>query len=160
MEPKVQNGARSLRWLALAGGIGLIALAFAAATHVADTREGLIAEVVTLFAALAGISLVLYGIFGGARPAAPRASPPTPARASAPDVRSVRDLITGGAGLAVAVVLLSGLAASAGIQWAGLGIVLLLPMIAGSVYLCVRFIRAPLRSWKLELKKPRGPAQP
>jgi hypothetical protein len=42
----------------------------------------------------------------------------------------------------VSVVLIGGLAISAGWQWAALGSVMLLPMIAGSAFLCVRFLRA------------------
>jgi mannose/fructose/N-acetylgalactosamine-specific phosphotransferase system component IIC len=45
-------------------------------------------------------------------------------------------------GLVLAVVLLAGLSVSGGALWAGLGFALLLPMIAGSVYLCVRFLRS------------------
>ena len=55
-----------MRWVSLGAGIALTVLAFAAATRVADTREGLIAEVITLLAGLAGISLLLYGLIGGA----------------------------------------------------------------------------------------------
>lgn len=40
------------------------------------------------------------------------------------------------------MILLGGLALSGGGLWLGLGFALLLPMIAGSVYLCVRFLRA------------------
>jgi hypothetical protein len=139
-----------LRWLALGVGVLLMALAFAAATRVADTREGLIAEVVTLLSALAGISLVLYGMFARLVHA-PRTSSRSVPGPPAPSVRPVRDLLVGGAGITLTVVLLVGLAASAGIQWAGLGAVLLLPMLAGSAYLVGRFVRAPERSWTLEL---------
>jgi len=148
-----------MRWLSLAVGIALIAVAFAAATRVADTRDGLIAEVILLFSALVGITLILYGMFATIRPRGTGSGQPA-ARPPAPSVRSVRDLLVGGAGVAVAVILLGGLAASAGIQWAGLGAVLLLPMIAGSLYLCVRFLRAPMREWKVVLRKPEVPKQP
>jgi vacuolar-type H+-ATPase subunit I/STV1 len=86
----------------VAGGL-LIAVAFAAATRVANTREGLIAEVITLLSGLAGMTLVFFGLFSGARP--------------------------GGWGI------------SAGWQWAALSAVVLLPMIAGSAVLCIRFLR-------------------
>lgn len=143
-----------MRWVSLGAGIALIVLAFAAATRVADTREGLIAEVITLLAGLAGISLLLYGLIGGARRSSPGAERPLPAKVPAPAVRPVTDLLLGGAGIATAIVLVSGLAVTGGFQWAGLGLVLLLPMIAGSIYLCVRFVRAPAREWKIDLRRP------
>lgn len=151
-----------MRWLSLAAGICLVAIAFAAATRVTNTQEGQIAEVVTLLAGLAGISLLLYGLLAGTRRPAAKTNAISAAGPSSPAVRSVRDLVTGAAGIALALVLLGGLAASAGVAWAGLGLVLLLPMIAGSAYLCVRFIRAPIRSWKLELwtSGRRNPAEP
>jgi hypothetical protein len=132
-----------LRWIALAAGLALVALAFAAATRVADTREGLIAEVVTLLAGLVGVSLLIYGWAARWRPAAPE--PPrndaavTPAE---PKRRTRRDLLLGAAGVAVGLVLLAGLAASGGPLWAALGLALLLPMLSGSVYLCVRYFRS------------------
>lgn len=129
-----------MRWLSLVAGIALVALAFAAATRVADTRDGLIAEVVTLFSGLAGVSLVLYGLFAGARPASKpglAATPRPPARAP-----SGRDLAIGAGGLGLAAILLGGLFISAGWQWAALGFVILLPMIAGSAFLCGRFLMA------------------
>lgn len=143
-----------MRWVSLGAGIALIALAFAAATRVADTREGLIAEVITLLAGLAGISLLLYGLLAGARRSTPGAERPLPAKVPAPAVRPVTDLLLGGAGIAIAIVLVSGLAITGGIQWAGFGLVLLLPMIAGSTYLCMRFFRAPAREWKIDLRRP------
>lgn len=104
----------------------------------ADTREGLIAEVITLLAGLVGVSLVLYGLLAGARPASrpsvPQALPPARTPSS-------RELAIGIAGLVVAVILIGGLAISAGWQWAALGSVMLLPMIAGSAFLCFRFLR-------------------
>ena len=115
-------------------------LAFAAVTRVSDTREGLIAEVITLLAAIAGIGLLIYGL--AARKDVPPA--PTQARRAEPAERrrSPRDLGLGVGGLALAVILLSGLAASGGLLWSGFGFALLLPMIAGCVYLCVRFLRS------------------
>jgi hypothetical protein len=127
-----------VRWLSLIAGAGLIAIAFGAATFVADTREGLIAEVVTLMAGLLGVSLLLYGLLARARPA------PRPAVSVPPAVRapSSREFTIGAGGLGLAVILIGGLAVSAGWQWAALGSVMLLPMIAGSVFLCGRFLRA------------------
>jgi hypothetical protein len=128
-----------VRWLALVVGAGLIAIAFGAATFVADTREGLIAEVVTLMAGLVGVSLLLYGLLAGARHSPRPSVSPVPATARAP---SSREFTIGAAGLGLAVVLIGGLAVSAGWQWAALGSVMLLPMIAGSAFLCGRFLRA------------------
>ncbi len=122
-------------------GAGLIALAFGAATHVADTREGLIAEVITLMAGLVGVSLLLYGLLAGAARPAPRpttsSSPPAPVRAPSP-----KEFTIGAAGLGLALLLISGLAITAGWEFAALGSVMLLPMIAGSAFLCGRFLRA------------------
>jgi disulfide bond formation protein DsbB len=128
-----------VRWLSLVVGFGLVVIAFAAASHVADTREGLIAEVITLLAGLVGVSLVLYGLLAGARPAARQSVPQARSPARTP---STRDLTIGAAGLVLSVVLIGGLAVSAGWQWAALGCVMLSPMIAGSAFLCVRFLRA------------------
>jgi hypothetical protein len=129
-----------VRWLSLVAGAALIAIAFGAANFVADTREGLIAEVVTLMAGLVGVSLLLYGLVAGRRAAAPRpaVSRPPPAARQA----SSREFTIGAAGLGVAAILIGGLAVSAGWQWAALGSVMLLPMIAGSAFLCARFLRA------------------
>jgi hypothetical protein len=127
------------RALSLIVGAGLVAIAFAAGSRVADTREGLIAEVVTLLGGLVGVSLVLYGLLAGARPA-PRPSTThlsTPARPP-----SAREFSIGAAGLGLAVVLIGGLVVTAGWQWAALGSVMLSPMIAGSALLCGRFLRA------------------
>ena len=128
-----------MRWLSLGTGIVLIGVAFAAATRVADTREGLIAEVITLLGGLAGISFLFYGLFAGARRPVPASirRPTQPAT-----MRPARELAIGGGGLLLAAVLLSGLVISGGWPWAALGLVLLLPMIAGSAYLCARFLRA------------------
>jgi len=127
-----------VRWVSLVAGACLVAIAFGAATHVADTREGLIAEVVTLMAGLVGISLLLYGLLAGTR-AAPR---PSAVRTPAP-VRppSAREFAIGAAGLGLAVLLIGGVAVTAGLQWAAVGSVMLLPMIAGSAFLCGRFLR-------------------
>ena len=128
-----------MRRLAVVPGVVLIAIAFAAATRVANTREGLIAEVITLLAGLAGLTLVFFGLFSGLR-LAPRPSvdrPPAPARPP-----SMRDFALGAAGLLLAVFLIGGWGISAGWQWAALSVVVLLPMIVGSAVLSIRFLRA------------------
>lgn len=128
-----------MRKAALIAGSALVVIAFAAATRVADTREGLIAEVVTLLASLAGVSLLIYGLT-----ARSRSSPAKQAAAAAnrdrPRTRS--DLVYGAAGVVVAIVLVAGLALSGGPMLAVFGLALLLPMIAGCVYLCLRYLRA------------------
>ena len=120
--------------------MALAVLAVAAVTRVSDTREGLIAEVVTLLAALGAVTLLIYGLAARRdfipRPVATRAAPPAPAP------RSRRDAALGIGGLVLAAVLLTGLAISGGMLWAGFGLGLMLPMIAGSIYLCVRFFRS------------------
>jgi hypothetical protein len=131
-----------LRWAALFAGVALVVLAVAAVTRVADTREGLVAEIVTLLSALAGISLLMYGLTARPRPAAVGGVQPVRPSASAPRRRTPRDLVLGAGGVVLALVLLGGLAVSGGMLWAGLGLALLLPMLAGSVYLCVRFLRS------------------
>lgn len=143
-----------MRWVSVGAGVALLVIAFTAATRVADTRQGLIAEVVTLLAGLAGISLLLYGLIGGASRSTSRVERPRPATLPPPAVRPLTDLLAGAGGIVIALVLLGGLAITGGFEWAGFGLLILLPMIAGSVYLCVRFARAPARNWKIELKKP------
>ena len=123
----------------LVAGAALVVLAFASATRVADTREGLIAEVVTLFSSLAAVGLLMYGLT--ARRGQASASPPQPPTVTLRP-RTRRDLLLGTGGVVLAALLVVGLAISGGPLWAGLGLVLLLPMISGSVYLCVRFLRA------------------
>jgi hypothetical protein len=120
-------------------GVVLIAIAFGAATRVANTRDGLIAEVITLLGGLAGMTLVFFGLFSGARPAvrSPAPRPPAPARPP-----STRDFALGAAGLVLAVFLIGGWGISAGWQWAALSVLVLLPMIVGSAVLCFRFLRA------------------
>jgi hypothetical protein len=120
-------------------GAALAVVAFAAATRVADTREGLIAEVVTLLAGLVAVGLLMYGLTARAWPSR-GGQPVRPAPRARPRTR--RDLLLGAGGVVLAVVLVMGLAWSGGVLWAALGFVLLLPMLAGCVYLCVRFMRA------------------
>ena len=131
-----------MRWASLGAGAALVALAFAAATRVSDTREGLIAEVITLLGGLAGVSLLIYGL-AARRRAGDQPATASPHRAGFTSrARSTRDILLGAGGIALALILLGGLALSGGGLWLGLGFALLLPMIAGSVYLCVRFLRA------------------
>lgn len=127
-----------MRWGAVVAGFALIAIAVAAVTRVSDTREGLIAEVITLLGAVAGISLSIYGLTARRRPG----SAPTPRAMRQAQPRSSKDLKLGGAGIALSLALVVGLAISGGFLWAALGLALLLPMISGSVYLCVRYLRA------------------
>ena len=130
-----------MRWTALAAGAALTALAFVAVTRVADTRQGLLAEVITLLAGLAGVSLLIYGLTARKRPDAGR-MPAAMEIKQTERARSSRDLLLGAGGIVLALILLTGLAISGGALWAGLGLALLLPMLAGSVYLCVRYLRA------------------
>lgn len=142
-----------MRWLALATGAVLVTIAFLAGARVADTREGLIYEVIALLAGLAGVGLVLYGWVAPAARAhagVPRApiAPTPPVR-----IRSANDLLMGGGGLVIAAVLVTGIAFNAGMLWALMGLALLLPMVIGCGYLCLRFLRAPQREWKIDLQR-------
>jgi hypothetical protein len=128
-----------VRRLYVLAGVVLIAFAFAAATRVANTREGLIAEVITLLGGLAGMTLVFFGLFSGPRLSTRSTAPLQRAPARPP---STRDFALGAAGLVLAVLLISGWGISAGWQWAALSVVVLLPMIVGSAVLCIRFLRA------------------
>ena len=128
-----------MRWVALGAGAGLIALAFGAATRVADTREGLIAEVITLMAGLFGVSFLLYGLLAGAARPSPR---PVMSRATPVRPPSRKEFTIGAAGLGLAVLLIGGLAITAGWELAALGTVMLLPMIAGSGFLSGRYLLA------------------
>jgi hypothetical protein len=142
-----------VRWAALGAGVVLVVAAFLAGSRVADTREGLIYEVVTLLAGLAGVSLLLYGLVApmsraGGTPQSPRVAPPTSQR-----VHNAGELLVGVAGLVISAVLLGGIAATAGWLWALLGGVLLLPMIAGCIYLSLSFARAERREWTIDFQK-------
>jgi hypothetical protein len=141
-----------VRAISVTSGALLIALSFGSATLVADTRPGLIAEIVTLLAGLAGVGLLLYGLVPK-RPGKPAAGETSPPPRPRPAVRSLNDLLIGASGLLLAAVLLVGLAVSAGWQWSIMGAVLLLPMAIGSVYLLAAFVRAPRREWKIELPR-------
>jgi hypothetical protein len=142
-----------VRWIALAAGAVLVTIAFLAGSRVADTREGLIYEVIALLAGLAGVILVLYGwVAAAAR--APAGSPQPPVGLPSPEqTRSATELLIGGGGLVIAAVLVLGIGLSAGVPWALIGLLLLLPMIIGCAYLCLRFLRAPQREWKIDLQK-------
>ncbi len=128
-----------MRKFAVVAGAALVVVAFAAATRVADTRHGLIAEVLTLLAGMVAVGLLIYGLAARReiRPGEPsvRAQRPAPPRTS-------RDLVLGAGGVALSAVLVVGLGVSGGPLSAAFGLVLLIPMIAGCVYLCVRFLRA------------------
>jgi hypothetical protein len=137
-------------------GVVLIAGAFAAATRVADTREGLVYEVVTLLAGLAGVSLLLYGLVATRRSSRPAAQMPPPATSPVEKVHNAGELLAGVSGLVVAAILLAGIAATAGALWAVLGSIMLLPMMAGCLYLCFTFARGPRRDWKIDLAKLRS----
>ncbi|HKC19973.1 MAG TPA: hypothetical protein VKE27_10120 [Candidatus Dormibacteraeota bacterium] len=128
-----------MRIPAIVIGFALVLVAFTAASRVADTHEGLVAEVVTLLAGLAAVGLLMYGLVARARPS-PTSKAVRPA--TPPRPRTRRDLLLGAGGVLLALVLVTGLAWSGGPLWAALGFVLLLPMLAGCVYLCVRFVRA------------------
>lgn len=130
-----------MRWIALVAGAALVVLAFAAASRVTDTREGQVAEAVTLLGGLAGILLLTYAWMARPRPAAAVGAAAS-SGAAAERRRSSRDLVLGAGGIALALVLLGGLAFSGGVLWAGFGLALLVPMLAGCVYLCVRFFRS------------------
>ena len=140
------------RWIAALLGLALVVVAFVAAGRVADTREGLIAEVVTLFAGLAGMLLLLYGLI----PKRPERRPKEPTSAAIrreAGPRSANDLLLGSAGLLVAAVLLTGLVMSGGWQWALIGGLLLVPMVAGCIYLCAAFAAAPERDWTIDVRR-------
>jgi len=142
-----------VRWLALAAGAALVALAFLEGSRVADTRDGLISEVIALFAGLAGVLLILYGwIANNIRSPARRAMPPVRSQPTT-EVRTANDLVIGSSGLLLAVVLVAGIGLSAGLEWAAMGLVLLLPMGIGSGYLCWRFLRSPQREWTVDLRR-------
>jgi hypothetical protein len=137
----------------LLAGLLLVGLAFLAAGRVADTREGLISEVITLLAGMAGVLLVLYGLFATSGKTSGQAEPQGRIRSTPPRVRSANDLLVGGGGLLIAMILIVGIALSTGPLWGLLGLVLLLPMVVGCAYLCVRFLRAPEREWRIDLQR-------
>ena len=142
-----------MRWLALGTGAVLVVVAFMAGSRVADTREGLVFEVIALLAGLAGVILVMYGWV--AATARAHAGPPH-ARATlpaAPQVRSANELLIGGGGLLTVAFLVAGIALSSSVLWALLGLVLLMPMAIGCAFLCLRFLRAPQRDWRIDIDR-------
>jgi hypothetical protein len=147
----------SMRWMSLGVGAALVATAFFAASRVADTREGLIYEVVTLLSGLVGVSLLLYAFV--ARGSRSMVATPTPARVDTPKVdrvHSADELLMGAGGLVLGALLVTGLALSGGTTWALIGLVALLPMIAGCAYLCYGFVRGPKREWRIDLLRLTG----
>jgi hypothetical protein len=142
-----------VRWLALASGAVLVAIAFVAGGRVADTRAGLVFEVIALLAGLGGISLIMYGwVASSARAYAGSQRRPV-TREQPVQIRSANELLIGGSGLVIAAVLVGGIGLSAGLGWTLMGVLLLLPMVIGCAYLCLRFFRAPQREWRIDLKK-------
>jgi hypothetical protein len=107
--------------------------------------------VITLMAGLAGVSLVLYGLVATlGRPQA-RVSEPQRTIPVAEKVHNAGELVLGVFGLLVAAILVVGIGVSAGVLWALVGSILLLPMIAGSAYLCLSFARGPRRAWRIDV---------
>jgi hypothetical protein len=142
-----------VRWLALASGAVLVAVAFLAGAGVADTRQGLVFEVIALLAGLAGVSLILYGWVAPAARAYPARPDQAVTLAAQVKIRSANELLVGGGGLVVVAILVIGIGLSAGIGWSLMGMLLLLPMSIGCTYLCLRFFRAPQREWKIDLQR-------
>jgi hypothetical protein len=142
-----------MRWPALGAGVVLVAVAFLAAGHVADTRAGLISEVITLFAALTGVSLLLYGLVATLSSSRPNAPARPVVTKVGEQVHNAAELLVGGTGILVAATLLVGIGITASAGWALLGAVMLLPMIVGCLYLCYAFARGPRRDWKVDLQK-------
>src|SRR5438552_9047082 len=102
-----------MRRISLVAGAALVILAFGAATRVSDTREGLIAEVVTLLGGLAGVGVLVYGLTVRRRESQ-ASTPYVPRRGSAPGERggeiprprSTRDILLNGGGITVSMILL------------------------------------------------------
>lgn len=150
--PHEQTGrVSSLRWLSILMGLALIAVAVVAATRVENSRQGLIAEVITYLGGLTGLVLLFYGLFARPRRSAP-VSTPSQTVTSEPKVATANDLVLGVVGIVLAILLLGGIAITAGLVWAGFGLILLTPMLAGSAYLSLRFLRAPYRDWRVDLR--------
>lgn len=142
-----------MRWLAVAAGVALLVFSLIATTQVADTRQGLLIEIVTLTGWLAGVGLVLAGWFLGRRTTPGRPAAEAVSIEPGPRVHSANELLMGGGGIVLAAVLLSGLAYSGGTLWALLGFFILLPMVVGCAYLCFAFVRGPVREWRIDVRK-------
>jgi hypothetical protein len=141
-----------VRWVSVVVGLALIGVAAIAATRVENSRAGLIAEVITYLGGLLGLVLLFYGVYARRGPSSSVRSDPSISTAPEPKVRSANDLLLGTLGIILAVFLLVGLVLSGGTVWATLGFILLLPMVAGSFYLSLRFLRAPARDWRVGLR--------
>jgi Trk-type K+ transport system membrane component len=139
------------RLISVAAGLLLVAVAFLAAAQVADTQQGLIAEVITLMSGLIGVLLLLYGLIPKRRTSG--SATPRREKRPGPTLRSANDLLIGTAGLLLAIILIGGLVLSGGWGWAALGAVLMVPMVAGCAYLVVAFVRAPARVWTVDLHR-------
>jgi hypothetical protein len=104
-----------------------------------------------LFGGLAAVALLLYGLIPWRASARiqrfARESQPSRAR------RTANDLVIGSGGILLAVILISGLAVTAGWGWAALGTAMLAPMLAGCAYLVAAFARAPNRDWTVDLHR-------
>lgn len=142
-----------MRWLAVAAGVALLVFSLVATTQVADTRQGLLIEIITLTGWLAGVALVLAGWFLGRGHAQGRPIAPPVIVEPRQQVRSANELLMGGGGIVLAAILLGGLAYSGGTLWALLGFLILLPMVVGCAYLCFVFIRGPEREWRIDFRK-------
>jgi hypothetical protein len=142
-----------MRWPALGAGVILIAAAFFAAARVADTREGLIYEVVTLLGGLTGVGLLLFGLVATLNDSRSTPQVPPEVGPAVERVHNAGELLVGVAGIVVGVLLVGGVGVTAGTWWALLGSIMLLPMVAGCAYLCFVFVRGPRRDWKIDFQK-------
>jgi len=141
-----------VRWVSAVAGVALIGVAAIAATRVENSRAGLIAEAITYLGGLVGLGLLFYGVYARRGRSSSVRRDPSLSTAHELKVRSANDLLLGTLGIIFAVFLLVGLVLSGGTLWATFGFILLLPMIAGSFYLSLRFLRAPARDWRVDLR--------
>jgi hypothetical protein len=141
-----------VRWVSVVAGLALIGVAAISATRVDNSRAGLIAEVVTYLGGLVGLGLLFYGVYARRGPSPAVGMDPSISTPPETKVRSANDLLLGALGIILAIFLLSGLVLSGALSLAAFGFVLLLPMVAGSCYLVIRFIRAPAREWHVDLR--------
>lgn len=159
MEHMKSQGAELRRWASVLAGLALIGVAAIAATRVENSRAGLIAEIIMYLSVVAGLVLLFYGIYAGRSRGTSVRTESSQSTSPEPQVRSANDLVLGTAGIVLAIALLSGLAISGGMLWATFGFILLLPMLVGSLYLSQRFLRAPSRDWRVELRPFRNAAR-